>query len=390
VDPGLAAMNALTTIVGKYTDMPHLECLQGPEAVVSHTVAKTAYRIDPFHDLRWNEFIDRHPEASLFHSLEWLRALSRTYGYRPLAYTTAGPDEELRNAVVFCRVESWLTGRRLVSLPFSDHCQPLVDTQEDLEIISTALEQELRQEQWRYLEMRPLQSFQLDTPLPCATLSYSFHELDLRPDLDTIFRNFHKSSIQRKIRRAEREALSYCEGSTEILLNDFYALFKITRRRHGVPPQPRKWFANLIEAFGDDLKIRVAYKDTKPVAAILTLRHKNTLIYKYGGCDARFNRLGGMHCLFWKAIQEAKAAGLRSIDFGRADADQRGLITFKNRWGAKESLLTYLRYGDPEQTAQFCDLPAGSCKSSAARFVLRHLPISVLSLTGLLLYPHVG
>ena len=35
------------------------------------------------------------------------------------------PDEPLENGFLFCRVESWLTGRRLVSLPFSDHCEPL-------------------------------------------------------------------------------------------------------------------------------------------------------------------------------------------------------------------------------------------------------------------------
>ena len=383
-------MNAVTTIVGKYTDMPQVECVQGPEVPGSYSVATSAYCIDPLRDARWKEFIDRHPRASVFHSLEWLQALSRTYGYRPLAYTTAGPSEELQNAVVFCRVESWLTGRRLVSLPFSDHCQPLVDTEEDLALISTALEQELHQRQWRYIEMRPLHPFQLHTRAPHMTLNYSFHELDLRLDLATIFRNFHKSSIQRKIRRAEREALRYCKGSTEMLLDDFYALLKVTRQRHGVPPQPRRWFTNLLNCFGDDLTIRVAYKEKRPVAAMLTITHKNTLIYKYGCRDCRFNSLGGMHSLFWRAIQEAKAAGLRSIDFGRSDADQRGLITFKSRWGARESLITYSRYGNLEETRQFCDLPAGSWNSRAARFVLRHLPLSILSLTGQVLYRHIG
>ena len=83
-------------------------------------------RIQPLTDPRWAELVKRHPRSSVFHTREWLEALHRTYGYEPVAMTTCSPDA-LTNAVVFCRVESRLTGRRLVSLPFSDHCELLVE-----------------------------------------------------------------------------------------------------------------------------------------------------------------------------------------------------------------------------------------------------------------------
>ena len=73
------------------------------------------------------------------------------------------------------------------------------------------------------------------------------------------------------------------------------------------------------------------------MAGMLTLRHGDTLVYKYGCSNRSFNNLGGMHLLYWQAIQEAKAAGLRRFDFGRTDIDQQGLITFKKRWGGVES-----------------------------------------------------
>src|SRR5271166_5866777 len=82
------------------------------------------HRFDPLTDPRWDSFLQKHPRASLFHSLPWLRALNLTYGYPVNGYTTSLPDSRLENALVACRVESWLTGRRLVSLPFSDHCEP--------------------------------------------------------------------------------------------------------------------------------------------------------------------------------------------------------------------------------------------------------------------------
>jgi predicted N-acyltransferase len=292
--------------------------------------------------------------------------------------------------MVFCRVESWLTGRRLVSLPFSDHCEPLVDREEDLQVLIAALEEETRHEKWRYFEIRPLTLMAVATSLHTATTHYAFHELDLQSDLETIFANLHKDSIQRKIRRAEREELRYEEGTSEALLDDFYGLVELTRRRHRLPPQPKKWFQNLVSCFGDSIKIRVARRDGQALAAMLTIHYKDKLIYKYGGSDARYNKLGGMHLLYWASIQDAKASALRYFDLGRTDADQFGLITFKNRWGAKESLLTYSRYALSGDLSHTFDLSSAKARSAHARGLLAYLPNGLVSLLGRALYKHVG
>lgn len=352
--------------------------------------AKRSTSIEPLKDSRWEPFLAKHSRASVFHSSPWLAALSRTYGFRPIAYTTSSAGEELENAMVFCPVESWLTGRRLVSLPFSDHCEPLVDTAEDQDGLTAALMRNVAEERWGYLELRPLSRFELVTTLPRTAVTYAFHQLDLCPSIDSIFSNFHKSSTQRKIRRAEREGLMYREGSTKALLDDFYRLFTLTRKRQGLAPQSKTWFANLMECFGDALKVRVASKDGQPVAAMITIRHKDTLTYKYGCSDAHFNRLGCMHLLFWNAIQEAKFSGLRFLDFGRCDAGQQGLITFKNRWGASQSVLTYSRYGAAEKSTHIFDLYSSQWKSRAAKFVLRHVSPAILPMIGQILYQHIG
>ncbi|MGH9759464.1 MAG: hypothetical protein ACREAC_01340, partial [Blastocatellia bacterium] len=215
----------------------------------------TAYAINPLTDSRWTPFLAGHPRATVFHSAEWLEALRRTYGYTPVAYTSSRPDEDLRNALLFCRVESWLTGRRLVSLPFSDYCEPLLESPADLQVLFSAAEKQSHAERCRYVEIRPLGSVEISTSLRRATEIYTFHELDLKPDLDTLFRNFHKNSTQRKIRRAEREGLTYRNEPASALLDSFYKLLIMTRGRHHLPPQPKIWFRNLVDCMGDALKI---------------------------------------------------------------------------------------------------------------------------------------
>src|SRR5579864_5449978 len=84
------------------------------------------YQINPLDDPRWLPFLNDHPRATVFHSPGWLKALHLTYGYEPLVLTTSPENELLRNGLVLCTVSSWLTGSRMVSLPFSDHCQPLM------------------------------------------------------------------------------------------------------------------------------------------------------------------------------------------------------------------------------------------------------------------------
>lgn len=346
--------------------------------------------IDPLRDERWDEFVQQHPRSSVFHTSAWLEALRQTYGYEPVAYTTAPPTASLDNAVVFCRIESWLTGRRLISLPFSDHCEPLFGSDLTPEMVAKIVTVELAQNDWSYVELRPL-----GTGLNCdccskSDIGYAFHELDLTLGPDVLFRKFHKSSTQRKIRRAERERLSYCEGSDDALLNDFYSLFELTRRRHGIPPQPREWFNILRRRFGAALKIRMAYRNHQALAGMITIRHRKTLVYKYGCSDSQFNNLGSMHFLFWRAIQEAQSEGLESLDLGRTNVDQQGLITFKNRWGARQRHLTYSRFSSHISATHFLDLSTGNLKARVAKSLVSHLPLRIVSRIGQILYGHVG
>jgi CelD/BcsL family acetyltransferase involved in cellulose biosynthesis len=353
------------------------------------SVVHTLHYFDPLADDRWPEFVERHPHASVFHSIPWLRALRSTYGYRPIAFTRSAPGENLEEAMLFCDVDSWLTGRRLVSVPFSDHCAPLLTNNANLGTLLLALQQRLIASRWRYIEIRSLDSDEHIGPDWYRSAHYRFHRLDLRPSLDTLFRNFHQSSTQRKIRRAEREGLKYAEGSNESFLDQFYRLLVVTRKRHSIPPQPRNWLVNLMQSFGEALKIRLTFKGDQAVAGMLTIRHKSTLYYKYGGSDTQFHNLGAMHLLYWNAIQDAKKDGLTTLDLGRSDADQPGLITFKSRWGAASSSLNYYRFPRTGKSVHAFDA-AGGVKMRALKRCFSFSPAFLLPAFGKLLYKHIG
>jgi hypothetical protein len=350
----------------------------------------TVYQIDPLRDPRWSEFVATHPRASIFHSSAWLDSLRRTYGYQPTAYTTSASNEPLRNAIVACSVNSWLTGRRIVSLPFSDHCDLLADSPVEITALFAALERACVKDGSCYVELRPSCRAEIVTDLFRRDEELYLHKIDLKPDLSTLFQGFHKSSTQRKIKRAEREKLTYQEGRAESLLESFWKLTILTRRRHRLPPQPRRWFRNLADCFGDALKVRIAFKDGLPIAGILTLRHQGTITYKYGCSDVNFHRLGGMHMLFWQTIQDAKTEGLSVFDLGRSNVYNTGLIQFKERWGAKRHSLRYTRFSATPFTSAGSIYDHTGWRPRYAGHLFAYAPDSVLSLLGSLLYKHIG
>jgi hypothetical protein len=347
------------------------------------------YAIDPVQDPRWTELVDRHPRSSAFHTRAWLEALHRTYGYQPVAYTTSPPGVPLEDGVVFCDVNSWITGRRLISLPFSDHCEPLWNSAAGARVFLRALEQRLRAQEFRYVEIRPVQPLTATMDLYRSSQDYGFHVIDLRPDLATLFANCHKSSTQRKITRAKKERLDYESGRSEELLDIFWDLLLITRRRHRIPPQPKAWFHNLVRCFGDRLVIRVVRHGKMPVSSILTIQHNRTMVYKYGCSDARLSNLGGTQLLFWKAIQEAKAEGLQTFDLGRTDCNNAGLLRFKDGWGSTRSTLTYSRFSASPRS----DAPRPASAEQLMRIARRmvpYLPTIVLRMAGSALYRHIA
>lgn len=356
----------------------------GPDGLIeSELPGRQVYEIDPLSDIRWETFVNSHPKSSVFHSRPWLRALKATYGYTPVVFTTCSREDPLTNGLVFCRVDSWLTGNRLVAVPFADHCELLSSSSAELDrLVVYTRQRGLRM--GKSIEIRPLSYQPAGDNGFCTSASYRTHCLALDGNELELFKRLHKTSLQQRIRKAEREELKCEEGNSEGMLAKFYMLLLRTRRRHCIPPQPLSWFRALIRAFGDDLKIRVASKGDVPIASIITLSHKHSMVYKYGCSDARFHCSGGMALLLWKAIQEAVGYGMRELDMGRSDCDNIGLISFKERFGAVGRPLTYWTYPDNKNGV----LHIGD--KSLTRSLARVSPDFALRMVGTLLYRHIG
>ena len=103
----------------------------------------------------------------------------------------------------------------------------------------------------------------------------------------------------------------------------FTALHASTRRRLGVPVQPRRFLGAIGRALSDHGLgfVAVAWHQDRPVAAGVFLEVNGVTQYKFGASDSKAWNLRANNLLVWEAIKHAIEHGGRVFDFGRSDLD---------------------------------------------------------------------
>jgi hypothetical protein len=342
-----------------------------------------AMTINPLQQAGWDALFRAHPDAWFFHGCAWAGVLRETYGHVPL-YAARFAGGQLEGLLPLMEVSSPFTGRRGVSLPFTDFCFPLKTEGHGAgDLYQTAMDQG-RQRGWRYLECR---SSDEDWPGGSPSLVFFGHHLDLACGEESLFKNLD-GSLRRGIRKAEAAGLRIQFDDTLASVHTYYALHCQTRRRHGLPPQPFRFFSNLQRYMLQPGLgfVAIARLENKPVAAAVFLHQGRHAIYKFGASDYGFQHLRPNNLLMWEGIRRCAALGCSSLHFGRTSVGNEGLRRFKLGFGAREEEIKYFKY----------DFSAGRFVTDVDRAegwinrVFGWLPPPLLRLAGELLYPHIS
>lgn len=281
-------------------------------------------------------------------------------------------------------VRSLLTGYRGVSLPFTDFCEPLLKQDADHRYLIDYVLQYANSSDWKFVEFRGDNN--MFTGEPHSTYFYN-HTLDLRKGENEIFSNFRGSTI-RNIKRAIKEGVKIRIDQSFESIKEFYRLNCITRREHGLPPQPRSFFHKLHDhVISKDMGFVVlgSYNGSY-IAGAVYLHFGNQAIYKYGASDKQYQHLRANNLVMWEAIKWYAVNKYRMFSFGKTEAENEGLRQFKMGWGPMEEIVKYFRY-DVRKKAFVCE--HRSVSRLQERF-FRMMPIAVSQSIGSLLYKHVG
>lgn len=318
--------------------------------------------------------------GSVFHHVEWLRLLQDQYRYPLIAHCVTADNGQIVAGLPFARVSSRLTGKRLVAVPFSDNCSPVLVNAGDRQ----ALDLLLNSIRARYADSGTCVEIRAPiSGLPSSERFYQ-HELALEPCIASVQGNFSKNA-KRGIARAKREGVEVHRATDAAALDAFYQLHVRTRRRQGVPTQPKPFIDRFARLFERDLGfVLLARSEGRPIAAAVFLHFNGVLTYKYGASSPSDLDKRPNHAVFGEVIRWGCEQAHHTLDFGRTDLDNEGLRSFKRSWGAHERELGYTRF-----PAADAGVARGAVPKLVKTLISRTPPITG-RLIGAALYRHFG
>ena len=341
-------------------------------------------RIDPLVDAhRWDELVRQHPGASIFHSSAWIRVLSETYHYQPFYYALHTASRKGPSLLTLAEVSSWLTGRRGISLPFTDACPILSFDEKSFEYLWNHAVGLGKQRRWQTVEVRGIPDV---IPSPRSLEFYS-HSLLVNRGLPELFASFD-TSVRRAIRKAEKSNVQVAIERSAEALSAYYELHCLTRKKHGLPPQPFGFFESIhrhIIQIGLGFIALATFSDA-PVAGAVFFKYGTRGLYKFGASDPAADSLRPSNLVMWKGIQELNRGGVENLNFGRTSLHNAGLRRYKINWGSCETKCSYIKWD--VRTGRFMtdrDRSTGNLNT-----IFRHCPSFAAGFLGRFLYRHIA
>jgi len=356
--------------------------------------------IDPLNDRRWEEFLDRHPKASIFHTPAWARVIVETYGYRPRYYALV-QGSGIEAALPFFEIRSFLTGNRWVSLPFSDHAPLLAGRREHLDELLARATDDLAKSGCRFLEIRSGEEPLLDASGPAADeaprkapplMRLEHHKLHITPlsaDVEATFRLLDKRRARWAVRHAAKQGVEVVRDDSLEAVRRFHRISLGTRRKLGVPPQPWKLFENVHRHIIDPGRgfVLTALRGGVTLGSIIFFHHGSTVTAKYNASIKRHLKYQFVEAVLWEAMKWGCGNGFTAFDVGRTAIDNAGLLRMKRHLGGEELPLPYYYYPEAKGVGTIREK---SLSYRAMKILFQRMPTVITRPIGAYLYRHLG
>jgi FemAB-related protein (PEP-CTERM system-associated) len=321
---------------------------------------------------RWDAFVQRCPSATFFHLSAWQDIIKDVFRHRTW-YLFAERGGEIVAVLPLAEVKSRLFGHSLSSLPFCAYAGVASVDEEAATALEQRAEDLARQRGVQHLELRNLVARHDDWPK--QDLYVTFRK-EISADDET-----NMLAIPRKQRAMVRKGIKHeLRAEIDADTSRFVALYLDNVRRHGTPPLPKHYFAELRRRFGDACDV-LTIVDTsgRPVSSVLSFYFRNEVLPYYAGDDVAARDLAANDMKYWELMRHAAAKGYTLFDFGRSKIGT-GPWSFKKNWGFEPQPLSYeyrlLRRDTVPQNNPM------NPKYRALIAMWRHLPLSVTNFIG--------
>lgn len=301
----------------------------------------------PLTDAAWDAYVAGHPDATPFHSRAWCEAISRATGHK--CHLLAGRDADGRvvGLLPLHHVRSPLFGQALVASGFAVDGGLLVDSEAAATALADAAIDLAGSLGVPSIELR-------GGPQPAGWHvdegTYAGFARDLAAGDDAELLAIPRKQ-RAEVRKVLDSGLTVATGRSAQDRADHYRTYATSVRNLGTPVFPKKLFDAVLDAFGENADILTVRESGKPVASVLSLYWRDTVMPYWGGgtADARRSRANEM--MYFALMRHARSKGCTRFDFGRSKVGT-GPFSYKKNWGFEPQPLVYARWLAPGETAR--------------------------------------
>lgn len=289
--------------------------------------------LTPSDEPAWQAYVNAHPDATIYHTLEWRDILYNEYRFKPM-YLMAKEDGKVVGVFPILLLKN-LRGRRLVSLPFSIYGGPLADGAEITSALIWKCMEMVKEGKASSVEIKPHTHIGDNVAELEAVECGIGTTIDLAAGIDILWKRL---TDRNDVNRAVREGLSFSisDGDT---LDRFYRLQLMTRKRLGLPIPSIRYYRSFFDKMSGRVKLGLVEKEGIPAAGGLFFVHKSTILYALGASDQKYLHVRPNDLLIWEMMKWGCEKGFKVFDLGTTQMNDRGLMHFKEKWGGKEALV---------------------------------------------------
>lgn len=361
---------------------------------------------DPQLDPRWEPFVLGNPTGLVYHHPGWITALEREYGRKGVHLLCEDADGQalavmpmLHTRGLPLNLGGRLSGRRLSSLPRTPLGGPLSkDPRATIAILRAAAK---RGSQDRGTELQiKTEGPALDglvAEMACSPwrLSYLLRLPGCSEGSFRIADSHNRAAVKRAINKAARLGVRLRLATTETDLGQWYRLYLEVMRTSAVPPRPYRLFSTLMEVLGAKGMMQLLLAEqhtagkTSVVAGSIFLALGQRVTYAFSGARSCDLPLRANDLILWEAINGACRQGFRCLDLGEVPEGNRGLATFKSKWGAEPVRLYRYYYPLSPSRVEVNGEQSGRYWRPLVESVWRRLPLKVVEWLGDRVYSYL-
>ncbi|MBB6425581.1 FemAB-related protein (PEP-CTERM system-associated) [Sphingopyxis sp. JAI128] len=333
----------------------------------------------------WDAYVARHAGATPFHSRAWCGAVSKATGHRCHLVTARNASGELAGILPLHHIRSPLFGQALVGSGFAVDGGILAD---DPSVAAT-----LAQGAAAMAASLDVPSVELrGGPQPEAEDwvreegVYAGFARDLADDDDAELLAIPRKQ-RAEVRKVLESGLTVTTGRDASERRDHYRVYATSVRNLGTPVFPKTLFDAVLDTFGDAADILTVREVGRPVASVLSLYWRGTVMPYWGGGLADARRLRANELMYFALMRHARERGCTRFDFGRSKVGT-GPFAYKKNWGFEPRPLVYARWLAPGETPR--DTNPNSAKYRMQVDLWKKLPLWAANRIGPLIARGLG